>query len=435
MRAKFFLSKSSKKSIINYEFRNGTKIKFRPSTGFKINNDKDWDSVKQRVKIPSSNPNANLINSKLSEFDNLFNDLIYKKGELGVSLESLREAFYSVFDFNGKFSTKFQNDCFQEDLNDRNTNKNFLLYYEWFLVFYSKNNSPFSKKILTKGTITTLRSSMNVIKGYTEYKKIKNLYFDDINRTFYNDFMYYLKNEKKYTTNYIGTIIQKLKTVMNYAYEEGKHSNLEFKKNYFSKVTEVVNHPYLCEEELMKIEKLILNNSALDTARDIFLIGCYTASRISDLLTWLNDPIYVVHDNVKLIKMKQSKTGNVVFIPINSGFKRIYQKRGGSLPNYLHENDINKLIKSICKRAKIDGNYKLIRTEGGLVVEHSAPKYKFISCHTARRSFCTNAYMANVPVHHIMSISGHKTEKIFLNYIKVEKKLEALMIAENKFFQ
>jgi hypothetical protein len=43
--------------------------------------------------------------------------------------------------------------------------------------------------------------------------------------------------------------------------------------------------------------------------------------------------------------------------------------------------------------------------------------------------------MANVPVHHIMSISGHKTEKIFLNYVKVEKKLEALMIAENKFFQ
>ena len=116
MKAKFYLRKSSEKSIINFEFRSGTKIKFRPSTGFKINNVKDWDSVKQRMKIPSSNFNANLINSKLSEFDNLLNDLVYRKGELGVGLESVTKAFYAVFDLDGKSSRKFQNDCFKVDV-------------------------------------------------------------------------------------------------------------------------------------------------------------------------------------------------------------------------------------------------------------------------------------------------------------------------------
>ena len=172
MKAKFFLRKSSEKSIINFEFRSGTKIKFRPSTGFKINNEKDWDSVKQRLKIPSSNFNANLINSKLSEFDNLLSDLIYRKGELGVSLESVSSAFYKVFDLDGKSNRKFQNDCFKVELGAGNSSKDFLIYYEWFLDFYSKNNSPYSKKLLTKGTLRTLRSSMNVINGFIKYKKI-----------------------------------------------------------------------------------------------------------------------------------------------------------------------------------------------------------------------------------------------------------------------
>jgi len=62
--------------------------------------------------------------------------------------------------------------------------QNFIIYYEWFLVFYSKKNSPYSKKILTKGTLTTLKSSLNVVKNFMAYKKIKTFYFDDINRKF-----------------------------------------------------------------------------------------------------------------------------------------------------------------------------------------------------------------------------------------------------------
>lgn len=435
MKAKFFLRKSSEKSIINFEFRSGTDIKFRPSTGFKINIDSDWDSVKERMKTPSSNVNVNLINSKLSEFDNLLNDLIYRKGKLGVSLESVKNAFYAVFDLDGKASRKFQNDCFKVELDDGDNSKDFLLYFEWFLDFYSTNNSPYSKKILTEGTLRTMRSSKNVISGFIKYKKINNLYFDDINRNFYNDFIYYLTNEKKYTKNYIGTIIQKLKTVMNYAYDENKHQNLESKKSYFSKVSEDINHPYLSDEELHKIEKLVLNDSELDTVRDIFLLGCNTASRITDLLYWIRHPTYVFQAKIKLIKMLQIKTGNIVFIPINSFAKRILDKRNGNLPNYLHQNKINEHLKTICKRAKIVENYKYFRTEGGLKVEHSGPKYKFICSHTARRSFCTNAYNSGMPPHDIMAISGHKKEDVFYKYIKVEKQVNAVRISNYPFLQ
>lgn len=435
MKTKFYLRKGSKKSTIQFEFRNGTQTKFRASTNFVINSDKDWDSNKQKMKLPSATFNAKLINSKLSEFDNLLNDLLYKENEKYIGIDSVREIFSKIFDVNGKTASKVKNECFNVTSVEEKLSEDFINYYEWFLVFYSKNNSPYSKKILTKGTLTTLKSALNVVKNFIVYKNINTLYFDDINRKFYNEFIDYLTNEKKYTKNYIGTVIQKLKTVMGYAYDEDKHTNLEYKKNYFSKVTEIINHPYLSQDELLKIENLVLEDEELNTARDIFLIGCNTGLRIGDLLGFIKKPKFILQDGTKFIQIAQKKTSNIVVIPINSVIKRILDKRDGDLPNYLHQNLINEHIKSISKRAKIIDNYTYIRTEGGIEVEHSEPKYKFICTHTARRSFCTNAYYSGMPPHDIMAISGHKTEKIFFNYIKVEKQVNAMRISKYLFLQ
>ena len=54
-------TKSTKKTTINSEFRNGTHLKFRASTGFAINTEKDWDFSKQKMKLPSKTVNAKLI--------------------------------------------------------------------------------------------------------------------------------------------------------------------------------------------------------------------------------------------------------------------------------------------------------------------------------------------------------------------------------------
>lgn len=431
MKSKFYLRKGSEKSIIQFEFRNGKNSRFRASTNFVINSDDDWEYDKQKMKSPSSTINSSLINIKLSEFNMLLNDLIYRENEKYIGIDSVREIFTKVFEVKGK--SKYKNECFISNPEVGDESKDFIKYYEWFLVFYSKNNSPYSKKTLTKGTLTTLKSALNVVKQFMAYKKIKTLYFDDINRKFYNEILDFLTNEKKYSKNYIGTVIQKLKTVMGYAYDEDKHTNLEYKKNYFSKVTEVINHPYLNEEELINIEKLVLKDEELNTARDIFLIGCNSGLRIGDLLDFIKSPKIITKDNTKLIQISQKKTSNTVIIPINSVIKRILDKRNGNLPNYLHQNIINKHIKSICKRAKIIDSYSYIRTEGGIEVEYSEPKYKFICTHTARRSFCTNAYYSGMPPHDIMAISGHKTEKIFFNYIKIEKQVNAMRISQYPF--
>ncbi len=264
-------------------------------------------------------------------------------------------------------------------------------------------------------------------------RNLKTLYFDDINRKFYNDFISFL-NDKKYSKNYTGTVIQKIKTVMGYALDEGKHTNLEFKKSYFSKVSEVINHPYLDLNELKEIEKLQIDDKEMDLARDIFLVGCFTGLRIGDLLSFIKNPNFTIESGKKLIQLKQSKTAKKVYIPLNSNILRVMGKYNGNLPDYLHQNTINTHLKSICKRAKISEPYQYTRTEGGIEVVHNKPKHKFISTHTARRSFCTNAFKEGIPVHDIMAISGHKTERIFLDYIKVDVLQNASRIAEHAFF-
>jgi Phage integrase family len=60
--------------------------------------------------------------------------------------------------------------------------------------------------------------------------------------------------------------------------------------------------------------------------------------------------------------------------------------------------------------------------------------YKLVASHSARRSFCINAYKSGMPSQDIMAISGHKSEKVFLNYVKVEKTENAKRIAKHSFF-
>jgi integrase len=433
MKTKFFLRKGTKKSTINFEFRNGTHLKFRASTGFVIYSEKDWDFNKQNMKLPSNTVNAKLINSKLSEFDNLLNDLLYKVSETNIGIEAIKTLFNEVFGFKEAINTKKQNKLFREDINNNVVEKDFITYYEWFLIFYAKNNSPYSKRVLKSGTVKTLKNTLSIVKKYMAIRKLKTIYFDDINRNFYNDFISYL-NDSKYSKNYIGTVIQKIKTVMAYALDEGKHTNLEFKKSYFSKISEVINHPYLDLNELKEIENLELADREMDIARDIFLVGCFTGLRIGDLLSFIKNPNFAIVEGKRFIQLKQSKTAKHVYIPLKLNVLTIMEKYDGNLPDYLHQNIINKHLKSICKRAKITEKYQYTRTEGGVEVIHEEPKFKFISTHTARRSFCTNAFTEGIPVHDIMAISGHKTERIFLDYIKVDLLQNASRIAEHAFF-
>lgn len=121
---------------------------------------------------------------------------------------------------------------------------------------------------------------------------------------------------------------------------------------------------------------------------------------------------------------------NNVVIPLNDTAKQIILKYNGGIPESIHMNDFNKLIKSIAEKAGINEEIIITQKRGAERVDTTYKKFELIASHTCRRSFCTNEYLKGTPTLFIMKISGHRTERNFLKYIKVDEQLAAQKMLE-----
>ncbi len=101
-----------------------------------------------------------------------------------------------------------------------------------------------------------------------------------------------------------------------------------------------------------------------------------------------------------------------------------------SLPPAISNVNMNKYLKELAKEAGFDEMQQIRVYRGGNVMVENVPTYELISTHTARRSFATNVYLMGVPSINIMAITGHRTEKAFLKYIKVTPKEHAVKLRE-----
>lgn len=90
--------------------------------------------------------------------------------------------------------------------------------------------------------------------------------------------------------------------------------------------------------------------------------------------------------------------------------------------------NFNYYIKDVVRLAGITEPVKISHKRGNQIIEEVRAKCDWVCSHTARRSFCTNEYLAGTPSDLIMAISGHKTEKAFRTYIKADKMKKVSMI-------
>ena len=277
----------------------------------------------------------------------------------------------------------------------------------------------------------TKKSYRRAYRDYQEYEQSRKmrLTFANIDIDFYNDFVKFLKS-KKYAPNTIGTRIKVLKTFLSNAKEVELPVNDDFKKKAFAKPKEETETIYLNESELMSIYSLNLESKPkLDRARDLFLIGAYTGLRFSDL-SQLNK------DNITddTIAIKTIKTGTPVVIPLHSIVRSILGKYDNNLPKIPSNQKFNDYIKEIAALAGIKDSVKVEQTKGDLTIKTSTPKHQLVTSHTARRSFATNAFLADMPAIAIMKITGHKTESAFMKYIKISSEDNARKLMQHKFF-
>lgn len=270
---------------------------------------------------------------------------------------------------------------------------------------------------ITHGTIKTYKTTLECLKNYQKHTK-KKIDFDSIDMPFYADLTKYLTLTVKQSTNYIGKHIKVIKTVLHDATELGLNTNMAFRSKGFTTVSEEADTIYLADWEIQQLKTLDLTgNPRLDHIRDLFLVGCATGLRFSDLSTLSPSQI-----NGDMITITQIKTGKPVVIPVHDTVKEIMQKYNGTLPAARSNQKTNAYLKELCKLEEVTALKSMVSVSGTKAGERktqTVPKHDLVTTHTARRSFATNEYLAGTPSLTIMAITGHKTEKAFLKYIKV----------------
>jgi integrase len=405
--AKFVLKdpKADKETLVYLIFRfNNERLKY--STGEKID-PKFWSATKQRAKEIKDFKTYPEFNQYLKHIDNSVNACY-------LSLKSNAEVEL--------ITPELLKEELKKALN-QTTERKITLFK--FIEDYIKQITPLRKK----GSVEVYQSTLNVLKGYATYKKVR-VDFDTINLNFYNDFSEYVSKKLMRMKNTEGKYIKTLKSFLTEATERGLNTNLEYKSKRFKVVKETADTIYLTLDELQKIKNLNLSEKLhFDRIRDLFLVGCYTGLRFSDFSKIKPENII---DNT--IVITTAKTDEKVVIPLNPVVREIISKYDGGLPREISNQKMNTYLKDIVQLAEVDTLTMQRKTKGNKTVKESLPKYKLVSTHTARRSFATNAFKSGVPAISIMKITGHKTEKAFMAYIKISQEENAKILAMHPFF-
>lgn len=280
--------------------------------------------------------------------------------------------------------------------------------------------------IYTPGTIKMHKVCKNQIAGLSD--TWGDLTFDSVSNEFYSSLISYFHN-KGYKQNTIGRAIKSLKFVMKVAYKEGIHENEIFKDEDFKAVTEDVDNIYLTIEELRALYNLDLSQDKVkERARDLFLIGCYTAQRFSDYSRFRPEHIKKTGNGTKVIDIVTKKTKQRVIIPFLFPELDILLKKYDYSSPKTYEQDLNEQIKEVGKLAKLTSDVVIADKVGGKMVETVYKKHDLIKTHTARRSGATNLFKMGYAPLEIMKITGHTSEATFMKYIKVSKEENAEMM-------
>jgi integrase len=256
---------------------------------------------------------------------------------------------------------------------------------------------------------------------------------ESADKSFYDSFVRYMYAQG-YKQNTIATRVKCIKSVIN-SLPMAERLGCEFVEPKKCKaVMEDIDNIALNETELQALAALDLADSPyLDRVRDQFLLLAWTGCRYSDLGK-LSRKYIVNEDGDSYFSLEQQKTGAKVVIPILPPIVPILEKYDYQPPKPISNQRFNDYIKEAAHMAGLDDEVVTIHTQQGKGefapgrVETRRPKWQAVTAHTARRSFATNMYKRGFPTLAIMAITGHKTEKSFLTYIKVSEAENASLL-------
>ena len=248
----------------------------------------------------------------------------------------------------------------------------------------------------------------------------------DINERWYTRFIL-LCDKEGYSRNFTGIMIGRIKTVLHEGKKLGYH-NSDFWQE-MKKFKEPVENVALTKEECERIMNFETNSSIERKAIDLFTLGYKTGARFSDVCRLTADAVR----NGRVCFVQQ-KTAERVEIPASPIVSDTLYRNGGKAPK-LSQQQYNKTIKLVARKAGIVDKVERVRSHGASYIHEYMDKCDLISSHTARRSCITQLHFSGVPLKDVMTISGHKRLSTLENYIKSTREESVRRLCENEFFK
>jgi len=271
--------------------------------------------------------------------------------------------------------------------------------------FYEFIEEEMKHLTLAPATFKDYNAQLSKLKQFR-----KELTFNEIDVTFIQDYIKFLKEEKGNKPNTVASTLKFLRQAINKAKVKSLTDTTPFD---YIKVPQIRgNREFLTLSELKILENLLNSDDLTRGERKVlryFLFACYTGLRYIDFKNFKYKNIRTTILNNKaynFIEIDMHKTGTPVTIPIIPKAEKLLDEQKYRLPNKkvfnISENQpTNRSLKSIMKKAKIDKN---------------------ISFHCARHTLGNVGADLGIPIEVISAILGHRAIKTTQIYSKVSKR-------------
>lgn len=382
------------------------------STGLKISPSR-WDNDKKQVSTGSDKKDLNLI---LDKFRTAIIDA-HKKFNEQYNRHPTKEELKSIVDTakEGKEIkvVKKSKKSFDE------------IFKEFMEVIHLKNSNAINsgQKPKHKSYVSSFNVMYEDLKAFSTQKKI----FIDIDRfdeVQCLEFQSWLIKKKKLNLNTIKTRIKRLSQILKRAFEKGYTDNRSYLQEEFKVKAPPTFNIVLTEKDIEELyNHSFKENKRLEKIRDLFVLGCHTSLRFSDITRI--EPSHIDYNSKKIRILSEKVSKNDSYTTLEFSFfghtEEILKKYNGNIKEIAISNPkTNEYLKEIFENISYFKNKKVTiekTTNKGVTIETLKFSEK-VSFHDSRRSFCTNRYIEGWDLLEIWQYTGHTNESTFKTYFK-----------------
>jgi integrase len=300
---------------------------------------------------------------------------------------------------------------------------------------------------VSAGTIKNYYNTQRLLTGFTTSKNFSLILYEikgnnkrefhftkKYYATFYNKFCRYLLDDHHVFNNYVGQNIKIIRVFFNWCLQEKGINTGPFFRNFY-----VLNEePPIITLSFEQLNFLIYETAFdakllphLRVTKDIFIIGCLTSLRISDVRR-LKKHHLVHRDGNTYLNIAAQKTQYESLVKLPDFCIAILDKyrhnRKRLLPVPITCR-FNQRLKEICEIAGWTWTMHKQRKSGSKTIDlkKNNKPYRFcdlVSSHTMRRTCITNMLVAGMTEYIAKKVSGHTgNSKSFFRYVSLAQKI------------